>query len=260
MKKIFLLFSVLLPFSAMAQRHYDPILVEGRTWVYDKHHYEVIDELTFQYKETVSKLYFTVMGDTVINGKEYRKVYRRNEWENRMTLFRAFREEGSHVYCHPLVKNGSEFQVLEFDQSLFMEVGVSGFGNGMDVVDSIVVNGRRFCRHRYLRKKGEDASSASLVAVEGIGFINTGFLEMLTLSSSFSDYSTFRECYDGDELIFRNTDFRAESASGICPLTVSPVRHQETLFDLQGRRLKEAPQKGLYIEEGRKKVVSGQKK
>ncbi len=244
----------------MAQRHYDPILVEGRTWVYDYHHFEVINEETFQYEETVSKIYYTVMGDTVINGKGYRKVYRRGGSESRMTFFRAYREEGSHVYGY-LLNSNEEYLLMEFDHQRFAETVLHRYRNSIEEVDSIFVNGRRFCRHQYVEKI-MGFPSVFLILVEGIGFVDNGLILGMDYirPNCVCDYSTFRECYDGDELIFRNTDFKAESASGIGSLTVSPVRHQETLFDLQGRRLKEAPQKGIYIEDGKKKVVPTDKK
>jgi uncharacterized protein YlzI (FlbEa/FlbD family) len=57
---------------------------------------------------------------------------------------------------------------------------------------------------------------------------------------------------DGEEVVYKITDFRTTTE-------VRPRMNKEddfsNIFDLQGRRLSEMPQRGLYIRNGKKFVV-----
>lgn len=244
---------VLSPFTLTAQHQYGPNLVEGRSWVYDYHHFEVIDELTGQYDEKVMKLSYTLKGDTIINGTSYHKIYW--QWDDGEPAYRmAYREEGSTVFCYDN-RTGGDRVVMELETDRFMETALPFIYNFLHVTDTIAVNGRLFCRHKY---KENEMDQYPFIAVEGIGFCDTGLIDALAnyvRPTCVCDYTMFRECYENGELIFRNSDFKIESTNGLDRTTVSPVRQRGTLFDLQGRRLKEAPEHGVVIEDGRKKVL-----
>ncbi len=105
--------------------------------------------------------------------------------------------------------------------------------------------------------------SNGLVLIEGVGCINSPGLLVDYLNSSseyagcFSFLSYMDDCQNYSITLYESEDFNI--VTSVAHRHADHARNN-TLFDLQGRRLKEAPQKGIYIEEGRKKVVSGQKK
>ena len=250
MRKI-LTILLFLPISLMAQRHYDTCLVEGRTWVYDYHHFDIIDEALFQYTETVKKLYYTIKGDTTFNGVSYRKVYK--QWEDGKPGYcMAYREEGSTVYMYTS-KYGESVE-MELETSRFINTQAHYLRKYTDVIDSIIVNGRRFCRHKYYEYENDQNP---IIAVEGIGFHWNGLIGAINYMrpTCTCDYQIFHECLENGEVIIRNSDFDAPTATGIDLSTASSLRSQGMLFDLQGRRIQEPHQKGIYIRDGKKVVV-----
>ena len=86
----------------------NPMLADGREWVYKNHHFEegsVIPQIIegnntltqYDYSEVVSYTYYTLRGDTLIDGKRYYKTFRRNG-DGDENYDRAMREEGRIVY------------------------------------------------------------------------------------------------------------------------------------------------------------------
>ena len=62
--------------------------------------------------------------------------------------------------------------------------------------------------------------------------------------------------YDGDELIFEEDDFMAPAVTVIKTVTQEKPGKNNTFFELQGRRITARPQRGLYIRDGKKYVVT----
>ncbi len=46
-----------------------------------------------------------------------------------------------------------------------------------------------------------------------------------------------------------------ENPDGVCPAPVSPSGGRESVYDLHGRRLNKAPERGMYIQDGRVRMV-----
>ena len=96
--------------------------------------------------------------------------------------------------------------------------------------------------------------------LEGIGCINTGLLlhylyDQTSIAHYFQMGGINVELYtynDGEKVVYKITDFRTTTE-------VRPRMNKEddfsNIFDLQGRRLSEMPQRGLYIRNGKKFVV-----
>lgn len=100
----------------------NPMLADGREWVYKNHHFEegsVIPQIIegnntlaqYDYSEVVSYTYYTLRGDTLIDGKRYYKTFRRNG-DGDENYDRAMREEGRIVYQ---VMRGDESEGIIFD-------------------------------------------------------------------------------------------------------------------------------------------------
>ena len=87
-------------------------------------------------------------------------------------------------------------------------------------------------------------------AVEGIGS-SFGLFEF-TNSITDGSASRFVGCYDGDVCIFSAEDFNTLSMS---ISVVQMVTGNNEVHDLQGRRIQGKPQKGVYIQDGKKYLV-----
>ena len=71
--------------------------------------------------------------------------------------------------------------------------------------------------------------------------------------------TTLLSCYEDGVCIFTNDDFNAAPVvSGISETpsqTGMTTKQPTSIYDLQGRPLKQKPSKGIYIENGKKKVA-----
>ena len=73
-----------------------PMLEQGKTWEYIYHHYESLSEPGpdgKDYAVTTWMSYYRLNGDTIINGRQYMKMYR-SDWNNPKEKYvGAFRED-----------------------------------------------------------------------------------------------------------------------------------------------------------------------
>ena len=92
--------------------------------------------------------------------------------------------------------------------------------------------------------------------VEGVGSASSGIEDQNPLHEppvrTSDDYTYFVSYYENGECIFTADDFTVQTS--IIPVMTS-VGRKGDLFDLQGRRLSGKPSKGVYIENGKKRVV-----
>ena len=157
-------------------------------------------------------------------------------------------EEGPKVY-----QDWGEGWVLVFDFSL--NVGDNYMGLPIKSVDTIEVKGRQYRRLSFGLKTGY-GKEKDYCWVEGIGSSLFGIYNGIyppTLSSGITDHSVL-SVYDGDELIFEEDDFMAPAVTAIKTVTRDESENS-AFYDLQGRRLTDTPQRGVYIRGGRKYVV-----
>ena len=79
-----------------------PMLEQGKTWEY-VYHQRWIDESqgsdVFVHDEPMGMVYYQLKGDTIIDGRQYMKMYRFDEYNNKEIYYGAFREdEEGRVY------------------------------------------------------------------------------------------------------------------------------------------------------------------
>ena len=88
--------------TASAEAPKRPMLEQGKTWTYVYHHVTESETLKPDdpYKgHKLISMWYTLKGDTVINGLQYMKMYRRDEVRNKETYYGAYREdEEGRVY------------------------------------------------------------------------------------------------------------------------------------------------------------------
>ena len=233
------------------------MLVDGKQWVYSHHVYPMFGD------EVVTKVTYTLSGDTLIKYKHYKKLYCQEE-DEAPVYSRALRESGKTIYCYMEWYDYGHrkeedrcyiiFNPILFSPS-FME---PYFEDLVDRVDELTVNGRTFTRHRYYENETDEWWQAIFAGVEGVGFEHNGILGM-DFSMSMSNFLSLEACYEDGECIFTAGDFQkpGNDSDGVeAPLHPSPLTlHPQRCFDLQGRRLTGQPKPGIYIVDGKKRVV-----
>ena len=219
---------------------YDRMLKEGKQWEYEHH--------LWNEGHTVSKVIYTLTGDTIIHEKSYYKLYKQ-EADGKPEYKAALREEGGTVYGYWL-KPDVEQRVIDFDPYYFSEETMDIYSHVDYVneeIDSMNVNGRVFVRHKYWLN-----GVGPIRAVEGVGFEDNGILGM-NYGHFMSDYVRMVACYEDGECIFEASDF---NKSGIdTEVKVVEKRRYagvDAIFDLQGRRILGLPKHGVYIQDGKK--------
>ena len=213
MRILLSLFTLLMSLSISAQSQgLHPMLVEGKSWVYDYHHFEEHeDEPT---TETVYPARYTILGDTLIDNKSYYKMYR--EVDNKNTYYAAYREDGLKVFARfPLINE--DIIVADFEYSGLYDP--DGYGDNVsysaveEYVDYIEINGIKYRRHTYYEDNKENKL---VIGVEGIGYTKYG-LQYPSIygpePDCLCDYKVFTSCEMNGECIFTNEDFYKEAVA-----------------------------------------------
>ena len=240
MKRLLLLI-MLLPLALYAQEDYKPLLKEGRTWNH------TIANIYRQYSKSL-----TIQGDTLIDGNTWKKVYSGSQYE------KALREDGLKVYELEKDKPAGSQQLL-FDFGL--QVGERQYFTlyeddvrylevtGIDHINSEGRDYRILQLRQVIKHNDETVYTDNSYWIEGIGG-ECGILKPCQWVDVTGYTCQLESCYDNGNRIFNITSLY----NGMTML-VSDKQTDAVIYDLQGRRLQGRPAKGLYIENGRKRVV-----
>ena len=173
MKRILLLLSLAIGcMTADAAAPKRKMLEQGKTWTYIYHHFE--EAPTGSESDVVPgregwPLEYTLKGDTVIDGRQYMKMYRFNIADYTTQYYAAYREdEEGRVYMAEY-RGEKDFKIIDFTEPIPKEeiekVWPSTFP-GSVIQETIKANGKSFTRYRYT---GFDA-----IGVEGVGYQRGG--------------------------------------------------------------------------------------
>lgn len=173
MKRILLLLSLAIGcMTADAAAPKRKMLEQGKTWTFLYHHITGSETLLPEDPYKGQKLFmtwYTLKGDTVIDGRQYMKMYRNDEVHNKETYHAAYREdEEGRVYMAEY-RGEKDFKIIDFTEPIPKEeiekVWPSTFP-GSVIQETIKANGKPFTRYRYT---GFDA-----IGVEGVGYQRCG--------------------------------------------------------------------------------------
>ena len=185
-----------------------PMLVQGKTWHYTYHHFEDKEEPTGDnypedfYDETLYEVSYTVKGDTIIDGQNYVKIYRRDP-KGGSKYYAALREDeegrvwqydGDHWF------EGDEYPHVGNDFML-CDVTCSSYPGPENGAISDVVKIGSNLLHRYFWE--------GLIGVEGVGLEGKGLIHYPfgPEPDCICDYETFAYVTGG--VYFTASDFRA---------------------------------------------------
>lgn len=230
-----------------------PLLEEAKVWWY----YDAV------WPNNVFRMF--VEGDTIANGRTWKKLYHDNSDEAVPVFAKALREDGGRVY--QLTENGSEKLVYDFTLGIGDRyTPESNDGRYMEViaVDTMFTEGvahRRLILQQYLGGVATDLTSW----IEGIGsdygidltaFWSTYDWKVQQKSKGDTYNYLFFDCVTATGQRVYSSKWKSandiQSVISIPSASAQPPTHQ--IYDLQGRQIQQ-PTRGIYIRGGRKVVV-----
>ena len=158
--------------AAQAAAPKRPMLEQGKTWMYVYHHVTESETLKPDdpYKgHKLISMWYTLRGDTVIDGRQYMKMYRNDEVRNKESYYGAYREdEEGRVYMAEY-RGEKDFKIIDFTEPVMKEE-INGDWPytypGSAIRETIKGNGKLFTRYRY--------TDSDAVGVEGVGYQRSG--------------------------------------------------------------------------------------
>ena len=149
-----------------------PMLVQGKTWTYIYHHITESETLRPDdpYKgHKLISMWYTLKGDTVIDGRQYMKMYRNDEVRAKETYYAAYREdEEGRVYMAEY-RGEKDFKIIDFTEPVMKEESNGDWPYGYPgsaIRETIKANGKLFTRYRY--------TGSHAIGVEGVGYQRSG--------------------------------------------------------------------------------------
>lgn len=186
------------------------MLEQGKTWEYVYHHFtdqETPDPDGQLSHETAWLVYYYLSGDTVIDGRQYMKMYREDEMSSNKKYYGAFREdEEGRVFQYDYLNDKQ-------DTKMFDPRGDFGDGYHPDtiLVETIKANGRLFNRYRYQYLQNGNLVDR-LIGVEGVGYPKKGIVQYLFMELDCMpgncDYEELNSVSCND-FWFKSSDFDA---------------------------------------------------
>ena len=225
-----------------------PLLKDGRSWYYSS------DEGDF--REFID-------GTEEAYGETWYKVYIEKPLGTEARFEKRIRQQGCRVYSlnqHNKLWLMADYGIGEGEPFPF-QADVTPYHLSLSGCDSIKSHGREYRRLTFNQVDMENRATEldDVIWVDGISFgcgiyrscIETNLVAIegeMDLDMS----SRLKSCYDGDVCIYRSDDMVVVNAISENKLeTETNARY----YDLQGRQLQGRPAKGLYIENGMKRVV-----
>ncbi len=234
---------LLLPMLVMAMSYANAqdekvFVTEGKTWICDLG--EGGDYTAFVFK---------LSGDTIFNDKTYKKMYKNDVFQY------GVRQEGQKVYW-AFSGNHAEELVYDFGLKKGDTFVYKEFKSYVLDVDTINVEGIEYRRLKmyniFENEEINEDTEHSHYWIEGIG-VNTEPVCPLFGRTTQTPYR-FVKCVYNDKCIFTLDDFFKKNTNGIDNLTKKDIGNAP-VYDMSGRKLNAVPQRGLYIQGGKKRIV-----
>lgn len=149
-----------------------PMLVQGKTWTHVYHHITESETLRPDdpYKgHKLITMWYTLKGDTVIDGRQYMKMYRNDEVHNKETYYAAYREDEEGGVYMAEYRGEKDFKIIDFTEPIMKEESNGDWPYGYPgsaIRETIKANGKLFTRYRY--------TDSDAVGVEGVGYQRSG--------------------------------------------------------------------------------------
>ena len=265
-----------LAWASSIENGYHPMLAEGKVWnirLDEGGLLEVIEGQIYRYRQT-TYYSLSISGDTVVGDKTYKKMFRRPttvlrkyyapaEMAGKEETFdltgecslwhELWREDGQKVYAFLYDKEELRY---DFSAEPGMMVNVSSVLTDILSIDDISLYGKNLRRFHIAMHDYQDQYDR--VWIEGVGHPDGPFRVWGLEVNDGRSYQLL-SCYEDGECIYSVEEYKKQEST--LSIHNRPISEPSTyprnvpLFDLQGRRLTSKPtQKGVYIQNGRKKI------
>ena len=160
--------------AAQAAAPKRPMLEQGKTWTYIYHYVEILPDNTEGDMLAGADgwpVNYTLNGDTVIDGRQYMKMYRFDIANYKTEYYAAYREdEEGRVYVTD-DRGRRDFKLIDFNDPLPVldnDYPMPYNDPGSAFTETIKANGNLFTRYRY--------TNSNTVGIEGVGYQKYGLL------------------------------------------------------------------------------------
>lgn len=252
----FLLWFVLFlcPVVVLSQPDYHPFLKEGKVWNYTLKHVvrkELHEDVT---SEEVS---YRVNGDTIIEGKDYKKLlYVKGDEQ---IYFCAMREDDKKVWMN--LGNWGDKLLFDFGMKVGDSYEAPRWGdNNPDKLLTLAYRGEIVVNGENLTVMYYSYNGGYLPIIEGVGSshgwrIMDEFVSYPNAGDHYSyDMAEFISCSEDDGFFITIEDVFVITTGKRDAIRNKPNR--DVTVNLQGHRLIKFPlRKGVYIQDGRKRVI-----
>ena len=222
-----------------------PVFEDGKTWNCEWWTFEGMTNPGTDYTP-VAQTYF-VDGDTVINNWNCFKLYGKYD-KQEAKYIASYYDAGGKVY---MVKDGETEGLLIYDFSAKKGDVVNIYDcedeKAADVTISNVMTVNM--QGREAKCLYVETNDKSTWWIEGIGSVE-GF-EFNIGKSTPGNTILLRSCYLGDKCLYLKED---NDPNGIESITTSTT-YDSAIYDLTGRRLNGKPERGIYIQGGKKYII-----
>lgn len=230
---------------AQTENNYLPFVEEGKAWT--------VKYVNTSDGTTRGEMTFVIKGDTVIDGRQYKKMFHRHDGDS---YYCALREGSGKVYCKSTFR---EEETLWYDFSL----------KEGDTIESDWIEGKTSSLHitgtDYIYVLGHKRKRIHIsmnnregVWVEGIGS-DLGPDMPYILAGENSYIPMMDKCSVDGQIQFTYTNYTipswAEEETGLESQHTDTHQSPTGTFDLQGRRISGSPRPGIYIQQGRKRII-----
>ena len=250
---IFLLFATL-PLIALAEGESGSLLNEDKVWTmgyFSPYQEGKVDYIEYKFE-----------GDIVIGDVTYKRQYTRvlkqgegvpQDWKP--TDYYVGQDKGK-IYCYNKTSQEEPLLLMDFSATVreiipYIIDGMPSYLKVENVSDTIFVNSKdKQCRKCiYIRDIEHDVSD---VWIDGIGSLEYG-MEPYFIYRLTGSFPKLLKCTEGDNILYEHSD--AAIITSVCLPSIRDRVADSVIYDLQGRRISSLPQKGVYIQNGKKIVV-----
>lgn len=216
---------------------YIPMLTNGKSWIVK----------TYNLAGGPDRyVIYTVTGDTLVNGRQCKKVYVDNQrYDAQYTI--PLYEENKKIYSCVSDYGNEPVLMLDFNKQVgdyrYSDIK-EDWNEKVTKVDYITVNGITRKRIVFDSNYGESA-----IWVEGVGANYDCFSSIMSLPTDGTMYE-FLECRDNGTVIFSQSDFDIPLSIG--NVTNDVKESNSNIYSQDGVRLNKIPDKGIYIKDGKK--------
>lgn len=243
MKKSIFTLSLIIMCAFTAYAQYSPFAEEGKVW----------DIYFITGMNNRQDYQLKIEGATEINGIVYYNMWKKSYTEEEWSFLNCYREEDKKVYCY---RNGQETLQYDFGLNEGDKITITTSQNDMLYLyvvknDIYSYNGHDFTRIQLALDYGNYQEeyipgTPYDTWIEGIG--STRQVENSYNPFIVGSTSLLKSCMLGNDVYYANEDAPTEI---ICHKS----NNSQIFFDLQGRKLISAPEKGFYIENGKKIIA-----